>query len=78
MHKPNQRVILITVETLSEELQRFESKEYRFEAEKNFNDMWVVTHFGDAAFEEDVLERIHHLIGNHYSSFRRVIIQRHC
>jgi len=40
--------------------------------------MWVEIDFGAAAFEEDVLERIHHLIGNHYSPFRRVIIQRHC
>ncbi len=78
MGKPGQRRILINRELIGDELRRFAAKEHRFGADASVNDIWLAVDFADAAFEEAVVEHVHRLIGEHYSPFASVTIEKHC
>jgi hypothetical protein len=64
--KATQRYIFINALTISQELQRFQSKFYRFASTAKFNDMVLEIDFGNRSFEEAVVYYIHHLL-SHYT-----------
>ncbi len=78
MAKTGQRLVLIEPRSVSFELQRFLSKEYRFASVAGLNDIWLAVDFQDQDFELAVIEHVRRLIANHYSPFAGVRINPHC
>jgi hypothetical protein len=76
--KERQRVVELTPRTLSEELLRFQSKHYRFSAEKSINDMWLRVEFGDEEFEVAIVQHIRNILAQWYRPFANVPVDTHC
>jgi hypothetical protein len=77
-HKQGQLNVLLNRKTLSSELERFESKFYKFGADQSTNDMWLTVDFSDSKFERAVVEYIRQLLASNYSPFARVTVNEHC
>lgn len=77
-HKKGQRRVILNLNTLSSELERFSSKFHKFGADQSTNDMWVVADFSDPAFERAVVEYVRKLLASHYAPFVRVAVNEHC
>ena len=78
MHKLDQRQCRIDIASISAELQKFRSKEYRFASKPALNDMWLEVDFQDEEFEMAVLSHIRRLLGQHYKSFSDSSLEIHC
>jgi hypothetical protein len=74
----NQRQIVITRNTIGEEIERFRTKQYTFAANKSVNDMWLTVDFGDVKFEDAVVKYIQRLIGAHYRPIAYAEVGQHC
>jgi hypothetical protein len=77
-HKLKQRYSRITVETISEELQKFQEKLYPFAASQEINDMWLEIDFDDRDFELAVLNMICKMLGTYYRPLTGIIPSIHC
>jgi len=78
MGKPHQRRCRIDATTISAELGRFLSGEYRFAATPEFNDMWLEIDLQGAEFEEAELDYIHRVLGQQYKRFLDAQPKEHC
>lgn len=76
--KSEQRVAKLNIATASEELRRFEAKDYRFGADQRTNDMWLFVDFSDPQFERAVVGYIHRILARHYLPFSRIHVNEHC
>jgi hypothetical protein len=76
--KAGQRIVHLNIASLSAELKRFKARDYRFGADAQTNDMWLEIDFNDPEFERAVIEYIRRLLAEHYTPFRRVVIETHC
>ena len=68
--KEGQRTLLITLDTLSGELRRFEAREHVFGASADINDMWVDIDCSDEDFESAILSYLHRTLGKRYKRLR--------
>jgi hypothetical protein len=73
-----QRTSKITLKTLSQELERFADKTYKFAAGAHLDDIWLEIDLNDTAFERAVAEYVLKLIGHHYRPLRSVKPTVHC
>ena len=78
MRKPGQRRVHIDTNSISQELQKFATKAYRFGADASTNDMWLELDFSDGPFEQAVVVYVQHLIGANYRPLAAVPIETHC
>ncbi len=76
--KPGQRVVRLDRASVSRELEKFESKSYRFGSEAAINDVWLEVDFGDTAFERAVVEYVKTLLAAHYTPFNKAAVEVHC
>ncbi|MBA3072404.1 MAG: hypothetical protein FP831_02310 [Anaerolineae bacterium] len=72
------RTIKIEISNLSQELSRFVEGEYKFNASKEFNDMWLKVSLGDLAFEIAVVLFIVTQLGKVYKQFKGMSPSIHC
>jgi len=77
MQRPEQRVVDIDRTSISDLLERFAGKHYRFAAEAGLNDMWLELSFDDPEFERAVVRHVRHLLGSHYEPLRNAPIKEH-
>jgi len=75
--KAAQRYIRVDKASLPEELNRFNSNEYRFESNPAFNDMWLEIDLSSYESEKKILNKIHNSIANHYKPIDNAIIKFH-
>ncbi|PKN98036.1 MAG: hypothetical protein CVU42_14030 [Chloroflexi bacterium HGW-Chloroflexi-4] len=72
------RTIRIEISNLSTELSKFVDGEHKFNASKEFNDMWLEVHLGDLAFEIAVVLFIVAQLGKVYKQFQGMSPSIHC
>lgn len=77
MAKTGQRLVLINPGSVSLELQRFLSKQYRFASVAGLYDIWLTVDFHDGDFGLAVVEHVRRLIANHYLPFAEVRFNPH-
>jgi len=78
MRKPEQRVCRIGAETISSELQKFKTGQYRFGSTPATNDMWIAIDFQDEAFEKATATYIHRLLSQRHKPFVNAPLEEHC
>jgi hypothetical protein len=78
MKKVNQRSIRIDSNTISNEINQFAQRAYRFGSDETVNDMWLEIDFGDWDFELAVFDFIHRLLSKRYKPFRDAVRVQHC
>lgn len=61
-HKPEQRIVELNINTISEEFKKFANGDYCFGANPNTNDMWLAVDFKDRDFEEAIVKYIVNLL----------------
>lgn len=72
------RTVKIEISNLSQELSRFIKSEHKFNASKEFNDMWLEIDLGDLAFEIAVVFYIVAQLGKEYKQFKGMSPSIHC
>ena len=77
MRKPDQRRVHVNAASRASELRKFAAI-YRFAANAEFNDMWVVVDIGSPQEEARVAEEIRTALGRRYGPFRDATVERHC
>lgn len=79
MNKEGQRTVKINVQTLTNEIDNFLHKKYRFASEQTWNDMWLEVDFeGDSEFEKSNVYFLHSILKRHYKPFRNIEVENHC
>jgi hypothetical protein len=76
--KATQRVVRIDQETLSTELQRIKSREYKFAAKAEMNDIWLAIDLGDKDLELAIVKHVHRQFAKSYKPFISAPILEHC
>ncbi|HEX8684389.1 MAG TPA: hypothetical protein VF707_18885 [Ardenticatenaceae bacterium] len=76
--KPKQRFVKLNVDNMSQELQKFERKEYPFRAAAGFNDIWLEIDLQNEPLEIAVVQKLQQLLGQHYKPLRNCPIRTHC
>ncbi len=77
-HKKSQRVVHLNSNTLSSELLNFKEKHYKFGANPETNDMWLIVDFNPEEIEQGIVDDVLDLLKKHYSPFRKVTPKVHC
>ncbi len=72
------RTVKLLISNLSQELEKFIEGEYKFNATKEFNDMWLEISLGDLAFEIAVVLFIVAQLGKSYKQFKGMSPSIHC
>ena len=72
--KQGQRMLLLTIDSLSSELRRFAAKEHTFGSSPDINDMWVDIDCSDDNFESAVLKFLQRTLGMRYKRFREASV----
>ena len=75
--KAGQRILVISISTLSDYLEKFKNREYRFEPNQEFNDMWIEVDFGSVIFERAVVDYIIALIAERYPKMGSITPEIH-
>lgn len=78
MGKLGQRHIVISAANLNEECSRYGAGRYRFAANKETNDMWLVIDLGGLEKERAIAMEIRARLGTRYKRFREVSVKEHC
>jgi hypothetical protein len=76
--KREQRVVPLTVSTISTELRRFEAREYAFASTAVSNDMWLQVDFADIVFEQAVVKHVQRILARRYTRFVGIPMVKHC
>jgi hypothetical protein len=76
--KAEQRLIQITKDNLSRELQRFKDREYRFASTAEKNDLWMKINLGDIELETAVAKHVHRQLKKYYKPFAQAKMELHC
>lgn len=76
--KAGQRVVHVTVETLTQELRTFHTNDYSFGSTQEVNDMWIELDLGDAEYEAATLRFIKKALSVCYKPFEDAEISVHC
>jgi hypothetical protein len=72
------RKVKLGIANLSQELPRFVEGEHKFNATKEFNDMWLEIDLGDLAFEIATILFIVQQLGKVYKPFKGMSPSIHC
>lgn len=72
------RTVKIEISNLSDELAKFVEGEHKFNASKEFNDMWLEVSLDDLAFEIAVVLFIVAQLGKVYKPFKGMSPSIHC
>ena len=76
--KQDQRLITLSPKTFSKEIAEFIERQHRFAPEAAANDMWLRVDFDDGRFEMEVVDYVRRILGQRYSPFSRLEIEKHC
>ena len=72
------RTVKLEISNLSTEMAKFIGGGYKFNASKEFNDMWLEISLGDLAFEIAVVLFIVAQLGKSYKQFKGMSPSIHC
>lgn len=76
--RPERRISKITLETLSQELERFADKTYKFAAGAKLDDIWLEVDLDDTTFEKAIAEYVLKLVGRRYRPLHGIKPSVHC
>ena len=77
-HKDGKRKVRLTLDTLSVELSRFSSGQYKFASTSSLNDMWLAVDLGSPEYERATIAYIRDVLGRRYAPFARITLVEHC
>lgn len=72
------RTVKLGISNLSQELIKFVEGEYKFNATREFNDMWLEIDLGDLAFEIATVLFIVQQLGKSHKQFKGMSPSIHC
>jgi hypothetical protein len=76
--KAEQRLIQVTKDNLTRELQRLREREYKFASTAEKNDLWLKIDLGDIELETAVAKHFHRQLGKYYKPFAQASMELHC
>jgi hypothetical protein len=70
--KPKPRVDSVTLENITEIVEKVKSQDLKFASNRDLNDLWLEIDFGDVVFEKAFAEFVLRILGKRYKRFRDI------